>query len=366
MKSVMKTNMKTIHQTLLVLSCLAGFSALAQPARVAIDVDGTVHMPEQAVPITEFLSPAGQDYLREHLLGLQNPASQKLIDGVPALIAPYLDRQREQFLVTKADTTVGGVHAVIYEPADGIATQNRDRVLINLHGGGFSGCWLGCAELESLPIAALGRIKVVSLDYRQGPEYTFPAASEDVAAAYTELLETYRPENIGIYGCSAGGMLTAQAVAWFQQHDLPRPGAIAILCAGAAPTNVAFGGDANYFTMPMGEGRILPPPQPGANDAGIGRDYFAGTSQNDPLISPVSDPAVLAQFPPTMILSGTRGFELSNAVYTHMQLVKQDVPAELYVWEGMFHGFFYNADVPESQEAFTIINKFFDRHLGNP
>ena len=83
-----------------------------------------------------------------------------------------------------------------------------------------------------MPIAALGRIKVVSLDYRQGPEHRHPAASEDVAAAYRELLKTYRPENIGIYGCSAGGMLAGMSVAWFQRHGLPRPGAVGILCAG--------------------------------------------------------------------------------------------------------------------------------------
>ena len=354
-------------RTLLCLGLISLTHALwAQPVTdVKIDTDGSVHMPAQSVPVSEFLSPEGKAYLAEHLVGMTNPDSQKLVNGVPALIAGYLDRQRELFPVQKEDTTIGAVHAVIYQPADGIPPENRDKVLINLHGGGFSGCWLGCAELESLPIAHLGRIKVVSLDYRQGPDYRFPAASEDVAAAYRELLKTYRPENIGIYGCSAGGMLTGMAVAWFQQHDLPRPGAIGILCAGVAPTGAAFGGDANYFTMPMGEGRVLPPPSANSNDSIVGGlGYFAGTDPRNPLIAPTSDPAVLAKFPPTMIVSATRGFELSNAVYTHIQLAKLDVPAELYVWEGMFHGFFYNPDVPESRECFDLIIKFFNKWLG--
>lgn len=55
------------------------------------------------------------------------------------------------------------------------------------------------------------------------PEWYFPAASEDVAKVYRELLKSYRPENIGIYGCSAGAGLTSQAVAWFQTHGLPHP-----------------------------------------------------------------------------------------------------------------------------------------------
>jgi acetyl esterase/lipase len=282
-------------------------------------------------------------------------------DGVPPLLAGYLRRQRELFRVTRADTAIGGVHAYVYTPADGVTERNRDRVLIDLHGGGFRECWPGCAELESIPIAALGRIRVVSLDYRQGPAYRFPAASEDVAAAYRELLNSYRAENIGIYGCSAGGMLTAMAVAWFQRHNLPRPGAIGILCAGAASGNIAFGGDANYFTMPLGEGRVAAPA-----GGGGGPGYLTGTDPGDPLVAPAGDPGVLAGFPPTMIVTGTRGFEMSNAAYTHIQLVKQGVPAELYVWEGMFHGFFYNPDVPESRECYDVIIGFFDRWLGRP
>jgi epsilon-lactone hydrolase len=96
--------------------------------------------------------------------------------------------------------------------------------LINLHEGGFvfGGRWGG--QIESIPIAAVGKFKVMSVDYRMAPEHRFPAASGDVAAVYRELLNTYQPKNIGIYGCSACGLLTAQAVAWLQKEGLPPPG----------------------------------------------------------------------------------------------------------------------------------------------
>ena len=93
-------------------------------------------------------------------------------------------------------------------------------------------------------------------------------------------------------------------------------------------------------------------------------DYFAGTDPNDPLVAPASSPEVLAMFPPTLIVTGTRSFELSNAVYTHAQLVKHGVDADLHVWEGMFHGFFYNPDVPESRECYDVIVRFFAERLG--
>jgi epsilon-lactone hydrolase len=340
---------------------VVGASAAAQPPpQVVVAADGTVQMPAQSVPVSDYLSPEGKTYLAEHLLNMQRPEMLVQENGVPPLLAGYLARQRELFAVDRADTTIGGVHAYVYTPRNGIAERNRNRVLIDLHGGGFRECWPGCAELESLPVASLGRIKVVSLDYRQGPKHRHPAASEDVAAAYRELLKSYRAENIGIYGCSAGGMLTAMSVVWFQQHGLPRPGAVGILCAGAANAGGSgFGGDASFTTMPLGEARAV---LPGVAAGGMG--YFADTDPKDPLVAPAASPEALAKFPPTLIVTGTRAFELSNAVYTHTQLVKLGVDADLHVWEGMFHGFFYNPDVPESRDCYDVIVRFFDSRLG--
>jgi epsilon-lactone hydrolase len=334
------------------------------PPPVKISSNGSVEVPAHTVPMSSMLSPEGQAYVTEHLLNMQRPEMLAQKDGIPVLLVGYLERQRALFAVDRRDTTVGGVHAWEYTPKEGIPANNRNRVLINLHGGGFIGCWPACAELESIPVAALGRIRVVSLDYRQGPKYKFPAASEDVASAYRELLKTYRPENIGIYGCSAGGMLTGMAVAWFQQHGLPRPGAVGLLCAGMTLAPNGFGGDAAYTSAAIGESRA-PPPPPGANpSANVPLGYFQGASLTDPLVAPATSPEVLKKFPPTLIVTGTRAFEQSSAVYTHSLLVKHGVEADLHVWEGMFHGFFYNVDVPESRDCYDVVVKFFDKHLG--
>jgi acetyl esterase/lipase len=270
---------------------------------------------------------------------------------------PYLAQQKAMFPVEQQDTKIDGVHVVIFSPRQGVAAENAKRVLINLHGGGFSGCWPGCSLLESIPIASVGGFKVVSVDYRQGPDNHFPAASEDVAKVYAALLKEYPPRNVGIYGCSAGGGLTAMSVAWFQKHDLPAPGAIGIFCAGAGGF---AGGDAAYITLPIGEARM--PSSPGASPPPMG--YFKNTDPDDPLIAPVKHPDVLAKFPPTLIITGTRDFALSNALNTNIQLTKAGVDAKLYVWDGLFHGFFYNPGVPESMDAYKIICRFFSKELG--
>jgi len=335
--------------------------------KVVVDDDGAVHVPAQTVPMSPYLTPEAKAYVTQHLKDMQNPEVLVQDQGVPRFMKGYLQRQRFLYAVDREETKVGGVHAYIYTPKAGISAANQNRVLIDLHGGGFSGCWPGCAELESIPIAALGKVRVISLDYREGPAYKFPAASEDVASVYKELLKDHKPESIGIYGCSAGGMLTAMAVAWFAEHNLPRPGAVGLFCAGAgAPTGVGFGGDAVYTAVPIGEARITvpaPPPNSSANPPVRGLGYLAGTDPKDPLVAPINSPEILAKFPPTLIITGTRGFEMSGAIYTHTQLVKLGVDADLHVWEGLFHGFFYNPDVPESRDCYDVIVKFFDKHL---
>lgn len=339
--------------------CVAAFAVQASAAptqRVAIRDDGTVEVPALTVPPSSLMSRAAQSYLAEHLdIVAHHPEQMVADEGVPRYFKHYLERQRQLFAVRRRETTVGGVHAFVYTPRAGVAAQNRARVLINLHGGGFGGCWPGCAELESIPIAALGRITVISLDYREGPRYRFPAASEDVASAYRALLKSHRAQDIGIYGCSAGGMLTAMAMAWFQRHHLPNPAAIGILCSGAgAQQGSSFGGDSERMLLPLSEARLgMPPPLA----------YLAGTDPRDPLVAPINSYETLARFPPTLIVSGTRAFDLSAAVYTHSQLVKADVRTQLNVWEGLMHAFFYNPDIPESRECYDVIVHFFDGAL---
>ena len=75
-------------------------------------------------------------------------------------------------------------------------------MLIDLHGGGY---FLGAAyggQIEAIPLAAAGGVKIVTVDYRQGPEHAFPAASEDVEAVYTALLKDYAPGSIGLESCT--------------------------------------------------------------------------------------------------------------------------------------------------------------------
>ncbi|MDM7927706.1 alpha/beta hydrolase [Blastomonas fulva] len=361
----MRRTVRGLAVLLLAAASLPSAQAQTAPSPpVKIDDDGTVHVPAMAVPVSSMLSPEAKQYLTDHLKAMQDPVQVQQNNGVPVFMEPYLAEAKAMFAYTLTERRIAGVRVFDYAPKAGIAKRNARRVLINLHGGGFMGCFPACAELESIPVVTLGEFRVVSVDYRQGPEHKFPAASEDVAQVYRELLKTYPAANIGIYGCSAGGMLTGMATAWFQKYGLPRPGAVGILCAGLTTSANGFGGDADYMTAAVGEARPAPQWPPNGDAPWTALPYFAGSDPTDPLVAPGSSDEVLRQFPPTLIITGTRGFELSSAVNTHSRMVALGVDADLHVWEGLFHGFFYKPDMPESRQAYDVILKFFDRNLG--
>lgn len=264
--------------------------------------------------------------------------------------APRIEEARRLYPVRESVLEIDGVYTEVFEPRTGIPPHNAGRVLINLHGGAFS---LGArteGRLESIPVASVAGMRVVSVDYRQGPEHRFPAASEDVASVYRHLLEDHSPEQIGIFGCSAGGMLTAQSLAYFDSHDLPRPGAAGIFCAGAG----AFGvGDAAVITTAFGE-RL-------GGDAEIA--YFEGADWANPLVAPLDHPEFLRRFPPTLVITSTRDGALSSAIVTHQRLVGIGVESDLHVYEGLSHYFFADTSLPESRHVFDVIARFFDRRL---
>ena len=327
-----------------------------------VSADGAAHLGQITVPFSSFASGEA----RTAYAGLfggdhRAPAS----DADIAVRRAYYDRfnsalarrAEEIYPVHIEAKVLGGVRTEVITPKQGIAARERGRVLINLHGGAFLWGEGSGGEIESIPIASVGRIAVVSVAYRQGPEYKFPAASEDVTAVYRALLKDHRPENIGIYGCSAGGILTAEAIAWFQKERLPMPGAVGIFCASAGK----FGGDSS-FLAPELSGQ---PPLSGSREGKLSfTPYFSDVSVSDPLVLPMSSKRVLAQFPPTLLITGSRDFAFSSVCQTDIELSKVGVTTELHIWDGLWHSFFNNPDLPESREMYSIVAKFFDRYLG--
>jgi len=335
-----------------------------------IDPDGTIHVPSFQLPESAFLGAETRAALKfQRDVGASEgqeiakrcPSFEGAdMADMPAIRQCQADqfytsslykKIRERYDVSIKPQTIGGVYTEIFTPTRGIKKENESKVLINVHGGGFTGGSRTVSHLESIPIASVGEIKVISIDYRMAPEYQFPAASEDVEKVYRELLKQYKPENIGLYGCSAGGMLTAQSVAWFLGKNLPLPAAIGMFCAGASNPWI---GDSHHFGAAITG-------YSGSFDANL---YFKGASLTNSLVFPIVSEDIMEKFPPSLLIAGTRDFVLGPIVKTHTELRRLGVEADLVVWEGLAHAFHFNAEIPESREAYNIIVDFFEEHLG--
>jgi epsilon-lactone hydrolase len=325
-------------------------SGKKSPPQIVIDDDGTYHIPAQTIPMSKLMSKELKDSLIYIDRTRRDPKyTEKQADGSTLLLKPFRDRQDAMFPLRKEDTKIGGIHVIVYTPKDGVSPKNKNRVLIELHS---ADCWTDCGALGSQPVAFLGKIEVVSVDYS---EPAFPDGVGSVASVYSELLKTHKPMNIGLYGCSRGGELAARSLAWFQRHNLPRPAAVGMLCASAGGDR----GDAIYVGGELGNGAIPRPAPPGQAERDLGN-----IDPNDPMVNPVNFPGVLSKFPPSLLITGTRSIDLSTGAYTHEMEVKLGVESEFHVFEGGRHSFWYDPAPPESQQVYDIIVKFFDRHLG--
>lgn len=338
-------------------------SAANPPPGPVFDEDGTTHVPAFDLPASVLASPearAAQAFRAKMPGGAPFSGGDiaAVRAGLEAMLAPQVEAMLTAYPVEIADDTIAGIPVKIFTPRDRPFAE--DRVLINLHGGAFTMGWPSCAMLESPPVAVLGGYKVVSVNYRMAPEAQHPAGAEDVAAVYAALLETYDPSRIAIYGGSAGGALTGQMGAWLPAHGLPQAAALGIFGAGAVRFN---SGDSAYIAGYI-DGSFPPPPKPGEKMADMTNGYFAGQDMTGPSVSPALHPEVMAKFPPTLIITGTRAMDMSPAIVTNSALLRAGVRSTLIVGEAMGHCYYYNFRLPESQDAYQAMIAFFRKNLG--
>lgn len=253
---------------------------------------------------------------------------------------------------TVEETAIAGVPVRIVTPAN-LASANRDKILINLHGGSFNADSGSFAE--SIPIAGYTGIKVVAVLYRLAPEHPFPAAVDDAVTVYRELLKTYPPSHIVLYGTSAGAVLTAETAVKLKSLGLPLPAALGIF---SSLDGFAQEEDSQAIFTLQGFAGHLDPPQPG----GLHDPYYVGsTDPKDPVLSPIY--ADLHGFPPALFITSGRDALMSGTSNLHRAYLRAGVDARLVLFDGLPHAFWYNASLPESIEANHIMADFIVKQL---
>ena len=284
------------------------------------------------------------------------------VGGVPARIIDPLPDQRVG-PVSGSGSRPDPLHYLTIEGA-GQAQQPQaptsliqsDRVLICLHGGGFNSD--SGSYTESIPIANLTRTRVVSVLYRLAPEHPYPAGLEDAIAVYKELLKTYKPGHIAIYGTSAGAILAGEVAVRLKQLGLPEPGALGIFSGFGDMT--AQGESRALFSLEGYSGH-LDPPTPIPDHHSIDPEYTASANPRDPVLSPNSSD--LHGLPPTLFLTSSRDILLSGTSTMERAWLRDSVPSQLVVFDGLPHAFWNDVSLPESREAYALMANFFNTQL---
>lgn len=327
-------------------------SGLSHPA-------GTRSLPPRLLPVPNTVSPELQARIARPYPGYwdENPqtaaAWRELATKSATAVEPVLRVLRQRLDVSVEVDQIAGVRVFMISPAV-IRPEDRNRLLIHLHGGGYVLYPGEAGAGEAMLMAGYGGFKVVSVDYRMAPDFPFPAALDDAVTVWRSLAARYDPARMAIFGSSAGGGLTLSVMHRAKSEGLPLPAAIA---PGTPLVDLTGAGDSVMANAYVDNVLVASTGWAGA----AANVYAAGHDLRDPLISPIF--GNFQGFPPAILTSGTRDLLLSDTVRTHRKLRQASVEAVLQVFEGQSHAQFLAPFVPETQEAFGEIAHFLREHL---
>lgn len=253
--------------------------------------------------------------------------------------------------VTFESGAVGGIPGVWCRPQ----TVQPGAVVLHIHGGWFN--WGSAKAFRNLVghLATHARVVAFAPDYRLAPEHPFPAAADDVRAAWFGLLELgYR--KIAVTGDSAGGNLALGlliALKASQSNNLVVPAAGVAL---SPVTDLSLSG-ASWSTRATAD-----PLFTRSQAAELVRSYLNGSDPADPSASPLL--ADLAGLPPILVHVGDDEVLLDDSIRFVDRASDAGVDARLEIWEGMVHGFQGSVGVLNaSTQSFQHIGSFLSERF---
>jgi epsilon-lactone hydrolase len=230
------------------------------------------------------------------------------------------------------------------------------RAILFLHGGGYISGSIESHRPLATEIGRAAGARTLALAYRRAPEDPFPAAVEDVIAAYRFLLaEGFAPSHIAIAGDSAGGGLAVALMVAAREQGLAQPA-----CAWCISPWVDLEGSGHSVTTKA------------ALDPLIQKDYLTelaaaylnGADPRAPLASPLH--ANLRGLPPMLIQVGSAETLLDDAVRLAGSAGAADVAVTLEVWPNMIHAWpLFHQQIAAGKRAIARAAAFIRSAQGN-
>lgn len=218
--------------------------------------------------------------------------------------------------------------------------------LLHLHGGGYcSGSAFGYRALAGA-LALETDAGVLVPEYRLAPEHPFPAAVDDVASAYSWMLERgVDAEEVVFCGDSAGGGLALSALLTLQQRGVPLPGGAILMCP--------------WIDLSM---QLQDEVSDVVQRTAVA--YLGAHPADDPVVSPLT--ADLTGLPPLLVQAATGDHWLAdaNALIDRAREQGLDARLELYSVDAHVFQLFWSF-LPEAAEALREAGRFV-RELSGP
>jgi monoterpene epsilon-lactone hydrolase len=231
----------------------------------------------------------------------------------------------------------------------------QDRALLFLHGGGFQ---FGSLRSDGELAARIGRasgMRVLFLEYRLAPEHPFPAAIDDVLAAWRWLRSDQHLDagSLAVAGDSAGGGLSVALLLATRDAGEALPAAAVLMSPTVDLTSSGASMSERVDQDPISTPGLL---------AGLASDYLAGADPKEPLASPLFAP--LDGLPPLLIQVGTADLLLSDAERLAATAKKAGVDVRLEIGEGLPHVYQLLLGTPEAAAATDRIGRFLRERVG--
>jgi monoterpene epsilon-lactone hydrolase len=255
--------------------------------------------------------------------------------------------------VSTTETTLAG-RRVLRIDADQDAGPGTGTILY-FHGGAYVvGSPDTAASLTAHLVLRTG-ISASSLDYRLAPEDPFPAAIEDVTAAYRELLNSgVDPAAVVFAGDSAGGGLAVASLLAVRKLGLPMPAAVVAFSPGLDATLSGPSIQSKAAKDPVLTHEIV---------AATGAAYRAGAEPDQELLSPAVR-GDLTGLPPLLLQVGSNEILLDDSVRMAARAAAADVDVILDVTADVPHVFqSFAGSLDEADHALDRAAAFIRQHV---
>lgn len=350
---------------LLLLAIVAYIPNSFSPLTVFGQDPNTDYNASKSIYIPQSISKESQDFLKDFsqyasILVTPSPDNLKEWQSLNQQITPMFSEMSKPIVdlyqPNVSATNLGGVKVLDIKPRDWV---NNGKVLVFVHGGGFTSLSANSTLGFTVPVANKTGLQVISVDYNLAPTSKWNQTTDEILSVVRALVKDkgYSMSDIAMYGDSAGANLVAGSVLKMRDSGLGFPSAIVLW----SPWVDLTGKGDSYITL-EGDDPFSSYNATLKNMAGA---YANLSDQENPYASPVYGNFTKG-FPPTLIQLGTKEILLSDSVRLYQALEQTDVPVKLDIYEGMphvFQGYMFNT--PESNLAINKMSNFLNEYLKN-